>query len=191
MTEHWYTFHTKPNAEYQVAQTLRQRGLEVFLPEVKAPRSRRRRKMKPFFPSYLFAKVDLKAIGISKLRWVPGLNRLVAFGDQPIPVPEEIIEYILDNLEALQAQGGLPTHNFKPGDTVRITSGPFEGMEAIFDQGTTSAERVQVLLEILGRASRMEIDPDQLETAADSDDSEPKRPRRTRGHGRRISNAGN
>ena len=43
----------------------------------------------------------------------------------------------------------------KPGDTVRINEGPFSGLEAIFEQKLKGSERVAVLLEILGRQTRI------------------------------------
>jgi transcriptional antiterminator RfaH len=47
---------------------------------------------------------------------------------------------------------------FKPGDKVMITKGPFEGLEAIFERGKSGQERAQILLTILGGATRAEID---------------------------------
>ncbi|NJN99132.1 MAG: hypothetical protein HC875_36085 [Anaerolineales bacterium] len=85
----------------------------------------------------------------------------------------------------------MPRHSFKPGDTVRIKSGPFEDMLAQFDSPTTPAERVQVLLELLGRFCRVKVNVADLEKA----DPQPepiiaKRPRRSRGRGRPINYTG-
>lgn len=187
--EQWYTVHTKPHAEYQVAATFRQRGLTAFLPEV-------RRKCgdqtgpQPFFPCYLFVKVDLDVVGLSAVQWTPGLRRLVAFSDRPVALPEEIIDLIRHRAEALGPTGGLPGLNFKPGDTVRITAGPFKEMLAIFDGPCPAAERVQVLLHLLGQASRYQISVSDLAKAPNqppaNSPGQPDRPRRSRGKGRLI-----
>ncbi len=58
-------------------------------------------------------------------------------------------------------------------------------MLAIFDEPTTPARRVQVLLSILG-ASRVQVDVADLEKV-DAEVPAPKRRRRTRGRGRRIN----
>lgn len=185
--EQWYTVHTKPNREYHVATTLRQRKLQVYLPETEATNARTGRKGKPFFPGYLFVKVDFEAVGLSNLRWIPGLHRIVAFDGRPVPVPGEIIDLIRYKLGEVESTGGRPEHAFQPGDAVRIIDGPFRGMLAIFDKPTEPAKRVQVLLRILG-ASRVEVDVTDLEKAtSDAEVAAPKRPRRTRGRGRRIS----
>ena len=184
--EKWYTLHTKPNAEYQVAATLQQRQFQVYLPEIEAPKARTGRKKKPFFPGYLFINVDFKAMGISNLQWTPGLRRIVAFDDRPAALPAEIIDLIRLKLGEIKPAGDGPGHPFRPGDTLRIIDGPFQDMLAIFEGPTTAGTRVQVLLKILG-ASRVQVDVIDLEkTTAEAEVPAPKRPRRTRGRGRRI-----
>ena len=44
-----------------------------------------------------------------------------------------------------------------------VTSGPFEGFEAIFQKGLSGQDRVQILLKMLHTWTRVEIDVDQLE----------------------------
>jgi transcription elongation factor/antiterminator RfaH len=186
--EQWYTLYTKPNAEYQVVTALQQRGVQTYLPEGEFHTSHRGRKRKPFFPCYLFIKVDFEIVGFSSLQWMPGLRYIVAFEDRPVPLPNEVIDLIRCKLGEIEAAGGWPAHSFKPGDTVRIIDGPFRDMLAIFDGPTTPAQRVQVLLEILGRTSRLQIDVTDLEKASPrSEVPESRRPRRTRGQGRRIN----
>ena len=188
--KHWYVLHSKPNAEYQVAGALQGRGIQTYLPEIGTYKARPGCKGRPFFPCYLFARVDFREIGVSQLRWIPGLHRIVAFDDHPMPVSDEAIDLIRDRLEGLNARGGRPIHPFRPGDAVRITQGPLQGMLAVFEKPTTPAERVQVLLAFLGRASRTWVPVTQLERApAGAEVPTPKppgRPRRTRGGGRRI-----
>jgi len=185
--EQWYTLYTKPNAEYQVAEALRQRGIQTYLPEIETGRQDKRRRQQPFFPCYLFVKVDLKAIGLSAVQWTPGLRRLVAFGEQPVPLPEAVINLIRQQLGELEAGGGWPAHPFKPGDTVGITAGPFRNMLAIFEGPTQPGRRVQVLLAILGHLSRVQLDPaDLTKVTAPVTAPRPERPRRSRGRGRPI-----
>ena len=183
----WYTVHTKPNAEYQVATVCDYRGIETYLPEIEVPKMQRGRRRKPFFPCYLFVKTDFEAVGFSYLQGTPGLRRIVAFEDQPIFLADEIIDLIRYRLEAINAAGGQPEHSFRPGDTIRITEGPLEGMLAIFEGPTTPGDRVQVLLTFLGQVSRARVPVTYLEKASPpAESSIINRPRRTRGRGRRI-----
>lgn len=189
--EQWYTLHTKPKAEYQVTAVLQQRQIETYLPEVMTPTANKRQRKQPFFPCYLFARIDFARVGLSAVQWTPGLRRVVTFEDQPATVPAEVIALIRQKLDQLEAAGGLPRHNFKVGDTVRIKEGPFQDMLALFNGPMSSAERVQVLLNILGQACRVKVDVAALEkTESQMPPSVPfKRPRRTRGHGRQIVTA--
>lgn len=187
--EQWYTLHTKPNAEYQVVAALQQRDVQTYLPEMEIPRGRRKgRGKKPFFPCYVFSKIDFEVVGVSQVQWTPGLRRIVSFGDRPVPLPDEVIGLIRHRLGEVEANGGWPIHTFKSGDTVRITNGPFRNMLAIFEGPTTPSERVQILLDILGHASRVQIDVHDLEIVSDGTQApQLQRPRRTRGRGRRIN----
>ena len=185
--EQWYTLYTKPNAEYQVAAALQQRGFQTYLPEIETRRKGRRRRQQPFFPCYLFVKVNLRTVGLSKVQWIPGLRRLVAFGEQPVPLPEAMIDLIRHQLGELEASGGWPAHPFKPGETVGITAGPFRNMLAIFEGPTQPGQRVQVLLAILGHLSRVQLDPaDLTKVSTQAGPPLPERPRRSRGRGRPI-----
>ncbi len=184
----WYTLHTKPNAEYQVETAMQRRGLQTYLPEIKSPKSSQGRKRKPFFPCYLFTRIDFEKVAFSHVQWTPGLRRIVAFDGWPVPLSDEVIDLIRNKLGEIEASGGWPTHNFKPGDTVRITAGPFQDMLVIFDGPTTPSKRVQVLLTILGHASRLHVDVSELEKVSPGLEAPaPKRSRRTRGCGRRIN----
>ena len=186
--EQWYTLHTKPRAEYQVATVMRRRGIQTYLPELESPHGRHERKTKPFFPCYIFARIDFEVTGLSQVQWTPGLRRIVAFGDRLVPLSDEVVDLIRRRLDGVGAAGGRPVvHDFQQGDEVRITDGPLQGMRAIFEGPSTPSERVQVLLTFLGHLNRMHVsaaDLQKVSTAAQS--PVPKRPRRTRGRGRHI-----
>ena len=185
--DQWYAVHTKPNAEYQTAKALQRRGIETYLPELESPNRGSGCSKKPFFPCYLFVRVDFEVTGLSQLRWTPGLRRVVAFDDRPVPLADEVINLMRRKLDGVNASGQL-AHNFRPGEMVRITDGPLQGILAVFEGPSTPAERVQVLLTFLGRASRAHVPVYDLEKAAPKNGATTptRRPRRTRGRGRRI-----
>ena len=184
----WYTLHTKPNAEYQVATALQRQELEIYLPEIEEnPKSSKEGKRKPFFPCYLFLKIDFASVGLSQVQWIPGLRRVLTLEDRPVSISSEVIDLIRYKLGEIESKGAWLTHTFKPGDRVRIAKGPFRNMVALFEGPTTPSQRVRVLLDILGHANRVQVDVSNLEKASSSPkSSKPKRPRRTRGQGRRI-----
>jgi len=186
--EFWYTLYTKPNAEYQVATSLQKRGIQAYLPEVESPKTGQEQR-KPFFPCYLFIEIDFETVGLSQVQWTPGLRRVVAFDDRPVPLSGEVIDLIRHRLEETKTVESGPAHTFQIGETVRVADGPLQGLLAIFEGPSAPTQRVQVLLNFLGQVSRAHVPIRDLEKAPpEAQAPPPKRPRRTRGHGRRIKN---
>jgi len=160
--EQWYALHAKPHKERQVAEQLRQRGLQVFLPLVRVnPVNPRSARIRPYFPCYLFARADIQAVGLGALQWVPGLRRLVEFDSQPAVVPDSFVVALQRRLGQIQAAGGLALDGLGRGDAVQIVAGPFAGYEAIFDSRLPGSEPVRVLLQFIaasqGRGARRSV----------------------------------
>ena len=165
MTLHWYALHVKPHKERPVYELLAAQEMEVFYPHmIVKPVNPRSRKERPFFPGYMFVRLDLSEEGKNVLRWMEGAYGLVTFGDEPVAVPENMISELKHRLEAIKEAGGLVFEDLKQGDRVRITRGPFEGYDAIFDTRLSGKDRVQVLLAYLNdRPIRVQIDAAEIE----------------------------
>ncbi|MDZ7736300.1 MAG: hypothetical protein U5P41_09500 [Gammaproteobacteria bacterium] len=76
-------------------------------------------------------------------------------------MPDSLIETLKarENGEGIQE---LPSLDPVPGETVRISHGPFEGYTAIF-QARTGKERVALLLQIAEQSVRLEADSSAIE----------------------------
>lgn len=158
--ERWYALYTKPRKERQVNTLLRGRGIQTYLPTVRRKVRRRDRPDRVvFFPCYLFARLDFEVVPLSSVAWMPGIRRIVSAGSQPAPVPDEIVELVRERLEEIEE---IRYGNLRQGDRVRITSGPLRDLEAIFDQPTSSADRVRILLDVMGRMTSVEIDSSEI-----------------------------
>jgi transcription antitermination factor NusG len=138
----------------------------------------------PLFPGYVFIYTELQARATSAIHAIPGVLRLLSFGGLPQEVPASIIDGIRERVDRLNAQGGLPAHQFYQGEHVRLTAGPLQGLEAVFVGRMRSSERVKVLIEFLGQLREAELPVSALEKTWSR--SKTKRPRRTRGRGRPI-----
>jgi transcriptional antiterminator RfaH len=180
--EAWYVLYTKPRSELRVANALRTRGLTTFLP---LPTDRSVGRRVPLFPSYVFVQCDLAQTGVSALKFIPGLCRVLSFGGKPAVVPRQAIELIQDEMLKLEEAGGLPLHRFSPGDEVIVQEGPLVGLYGIFQGPVGPSERVHILLRFLGNANRTEVPVRMLRPAAGGDDRIWRR-RGTRGGGRRV-----
>jgi transcription antitermination factor NusG len=150
MAFHWYTLRSKPRKEEVLWKQLRSQDFEVFFPRLEVqPINPRARKLKPYFPGYMFIHVDLDEVGISTFQWMPHAIGLVAFDGVPATVPENLVHAIIKKVEQIAAAGGEVFDGLKPGDQVRISDGVFAGYEAIFDTRLPGSERVRVLIQML------------------------------------------
>ena len=178
----WYVVHTKPTREIMVSGLLEEQlKLTVYLPEVIETRRNKKRRA-PLFPSYLFVQASLAEVPTQAINSLPGVLKLVSFGGIPKALPAREIEALRQHLNDLNAQGGLPTHSFRPGDEIRLKDGPLEGLEAVFLGPMTPSQRVRVLLDFLGTQREAEVALDSIERVTPP----PQRGRRTRGKGRQI-----
>src|SRR5690242_4901755 len=131
---HWYAFQTKAQKEQLLCEQLRIRHIETFFPYIRVqPVNPRARRIKPYFPGYIFGKVDLEESGRSILEWIPGAVGIVNYGDEPISVPEHVINTLSQYLEKINAFDSKISDRFQPGTAVTIQGGPFAGYEAIFN----------------------------------------------------------
>ncbi len=182
----WYVIRSKPRRERFVSEQLASQGMEVFFPAVKVhPINPRAARERAYFPSYLFAHVDLAEVGLTKLRWLPAAVGLLEFGGEPAIVPETLIVQLRRRVASIQAAGGIVFADLKKGEPVKITSGPFAGYEAIFDLRLKGSERVRVLLELLRRQVTVELDAGSIRklSAKEQDNQDRRRGRRRRGGG--------
>jgi len=150
MTLKWYALQSKPRREQILWQQSRVGGFETFYPYLRVnPVNPRARKIRPYFPGYLFVNADLKAVGLSVFRHMPYAVGLVSFGGEPAPVSETLILTLRRRLDEIARAGGETFLGLKQGDRVAITGGPFAGYEALFDAQIAGADRVRVLLQML------------------------------------------
>lgn len=163
MTKQWYALRTKPHKERSVEQLLLSKDIEAFLPLLHIkPVNPRSKKWKPFFPGYLFIYSTPEEMMEKQIKWVQGTLGLVLYGEIPAIVPDEFIKALTDQLSKIQVAGGY-SKNFDIGDRVRITSGPLEGYDAIFDVALDSKDRVQVLLSLMGsHTQKIQLDASSL-----------------------------
>jgi transcriptional antiterminator RfaH len=141
---------SKPNKEEFLAGQLQAHEVEYFYPALRVnPVNPRSRKVRPYFPNYLFVHVDLDVVNVSDLRWMPGASGLVSFDGEPASVPDLLIATVKRQVEQHNISIRDQVSNFQRGDLVEIQDGPFAGYEAVFDMQLSGQDRVRVLLSLL------------------------------------------
>jgi transcriptional antiterminator RfaH len=156
--EAWYCARTKPKHEHLAAANLKRNlGLEVFQPRLRVERATRRglvRSVEPLFPCYVFVRCHPAML--NELRYVTGISSLVHFGDMVPTVPDHVVAELRECFEDGEP---MPVEDtLAPGAEVSVAQGAFAGMEAIVLRTMPARRRVQVLLDILGRPTVVEVD---------------------------------
>lgn len=157
----WYVVHTQPNGEARADLNLRRQGFATYLPRYARRRSHARRQelvKRPLFPRYIFVGLDLARDRWRAIHSTFGVNRLVLAGEEPLPVPESVIDEIRarEDGEGLVALG-LPA-GVGPGSRVRLVDGIFADAKGVLER-IADDRRVAILLELLGREVRVFVSP--------------------------------
>jgi transcriptional antiterminator RfaH len=155
----WYCARTKPKHEGIAARSLRQHlGLEVFHPRMRMERATRRgvvRVIEPLFPGYLFARC-LTADQVREAWYETGISSLVHFGQRTATVPDSVIEELRQCFEAEEPMSVEDC--LFPGAEVTVAEGVFLGANGIVVRVLPARQRVQILLDFLGRTALTEVD---------------------------------
>lgn len=158
-SEAWYCARTKPKSEHLAAANVRRSlGLEVFQPRLRSEQVTCRGVVKnvtePLFPCYIFIRCNLSESS-QQIRHTFGISSLVNFGERVPPVPDSVISELQD---CFGEQEIMPMNNHPVvGDDVTVGSGAFFGMRAVVLRSWPAKRRVQILLDILGRPTPIEV----------------------------------
>jgi transcription antitermination factor NusG len=85
---------------------------------------------------------------------IPGAKSFVELGGGPALVDDQLV----DALRAREGRDGVIAVNHADvGSNVRVTRGPFRGLEAVLERRLPARERVVLLLSMLQRKTRVEV----------------------------------
>ncbi|WP_200175306.1 transcription/translation regulatory transformer protein RfaH [Ectothiorhodospira shaposhnikovii] len=164
MGRSWYLVYCKPRQEETAARALEAQAYQVYLPKVRR-KSRRtgfgRVQDEPLFPRYLFAACSQREQSLAPIRSTHGVSTLVRFGEHYQPVSDRVVIALKEQEDPVTGCHHLQEPSFMPGEKVTIIRGPLSGLEGVF-QAATSADRVFILLDWLGRRSRAKVALDDI-----------------------------
>ncbi|AAM25279.1 transcriptional antiterminator NusG [Caldanaerobacter subterraneus subsp. tengcongensis MB4] len=160
----WYVVFTYHNAEKRVeehinslAKTEKYDGLiiKAEVPVQKRTVSRRgkiKEIEEKIFPGYVFVKAVMTPEVMAAIRRINGVAHFVGGGNEPVPItPEEV--------KRARIQDDL-SEEFKAGDTVMITDGPFENFigKIIKIEG----RKINIALSLFDREMGIDFSPEQI-----------------------------
>jgi len=164
-SEAWHCARTKPKHEHLVAANLRRNlGLDVFHPRLRLERTTQRgvvRVVESLFPCYIFVRCNVEQKA-DDIRYVSGMSSLVRFGDKIAVVPDGVIEELA---ECFHRDEPLAVEDqINSGTEVTVAGGAFTGFSGVVLRVLPAKQRVQVLLDFLGRTTVAEVDRTSLKT---------------------------
>ena len=162
----WYVIQTKPANEHRVEAHLSNQEITVFLPMLETFQylsGKMIPKIKPLFPSYLFARLDIRA-AYYKVKWTRGVNKILGIGNEPVPVSEKVIQTLHQRMgenNVVRLDDGL-----EKGSVVQFTSGPFKDLMGVFDKKMSDGGRVRILLSLIGVDASVQVSRHQIKKVA-------------------------
>lgn len=128
------------------------------------------------FPGYVFVQMDVEdddapgELGESweVVRGTSGVTGFVGTSTRPVPLSPEEVERLLASVGVGKTPETDSTPqvkvNFKAGDMVRVTSGPFADFSGVISEVNLPQAKVKVLVSIFGRETPVELDFSQVAT---------------------------
>jgi len=171
----WFVIHTYSGYENKVKANLERRIhsmnmqdkiFRVLVPmedEVEFKDGKRKITPKKVFPGYVLVEMDMDDQSWYVVRNTSGVTGFVGSpgaGEKPVPLQDKEVKTILKQM-------GIETPklkiDFKKGDRVKVTSGPFFDFTGIVDEIAPEKEKVRALISIFGRETPVELEFYQIE----------------------------
>ncbi|MGM9942062.1 MAG: transcription termination/antitermination protein NusG [Bulleidia sp.] len=159
----WYVVNTYAGHENRVKENLEKRvetmGIQDCLfrivvaeePEIEIKNGKQVEKMHNLFPGYVFVEMKMTDEAWYVVRNTPGVTGFIGSsggGAKPFPVAPDEMESILRRIVQKDQKVVV---DFSVGDTVRILSGPFSGMEGTVSSMNDQTQVANVLTMLFGR----------------------------------------
>ena len=162
----WYIVQFRPNSHKIALRNLERQGFETFLPMQEVSRRtavKFETVIRPLFAGYMFVACDPEKAPWMQINSTYGVSRMLSFAKGPKPMPEALITGLrarCDNVGNL-----VPLESFEAGQSVEMHSGPFANFIATVEQMGGDA-RVWVLLDFMGKATRVQVDRQQIQAVS-------------------------
>ena len=177
MEKEWYVVNTYSGHEYKVKEKLESKiesmGLQdnifrIVIPEtteVEVKDGVQKEHKKKMFPGYILVEMNMSDESWYIVRNTPGVTGFIGSsgkGAKPTPLLPQEIDKILSNM-------GMSRVNLESemaiGDKVNIVDGPFKGMSGKVDTIDTENNRLNVLIDLFGQETPVEVELFQVNKA--------------------------
>lgn len=174
MTKKWYVVHTYSGFEKFVAESIRQRSIElniegqfgqIIIPTEDVIEIKGGRKVvstKRSYPGYILVEMEMNDENWHLVRETPKVTGFVGSGRKPSPLNRDEVGQIVEHMETT-SEKPKPKHSFEKGEAVRIIDGPFFNFNGIVEEVNHEKNTLKVMVTIFGRSTPVELEFLQVE----------------------------
>ena len=174
MSKQWFIVHTYSGFEAKVKESLRQRadamGMGDVIEDILIPTEevievrdgKKTRSTRKFFPGYVLVKMEMSDTAWHVVKNTPKVTGFVGTGNKPVPLSDAEVERIVHQA-AVTVDKPKPKLEFKTGEPVRITDGPFSNFTGQVEEVNEDRSTLKVMVTIFGRSTPVELEFQQVE----------------------------
>ena len=185
----WYILSTKAGDEQKlklaIERLIAEKEMQASFGEILIPEVEREEKKdgkvkivkKNFYPGYLFIQMDFTEESLLLVKSVPFSRKPLFVGEMKRyqsqkgwSVPQSVSEAEIQNMKKRLEEGAVSdsaTTMYEKGETILIKDGPFAGFKALIDDVKEGKEKLEVLVNIFGRSTPVELNFSQVEKIED------------------------
>jgi transcription termination/antitermination protein NusG len=109
------------------------------------------------YPGYVVVEMEVSEDALNLVNALPGVTHMLGTKDKPLPLSEEDVKSVLDQMEQ-GSEKVVQEAPFTKGESVKVTGGPFAGFTGSVEEIHADRRRVRVLVTIFGRATPIDLD---------------------------------
>jgi len=167
-TPAWLLVRSKPKSERIVLTVMLGREIDAYCPLVLEPPTHRRspRGPVPLFPGYVFVHAT-PASQFAAVHYATGVAGIVRFAGNLAAIDDSFVAMLRER-EAGQGHISVAAARrpFEPGMKVRVTDGPFRGLEGVVERYMPAKDRIRLLLMLVVGTRRVELEAARVRRAA-------------------------
>ncbi|MGD9874424.1 MAG: transcription termination/antitermination protein NusG [Kiritimatiellia bacterium] len=180
MDKQWFVLHTLSGQENKVKENIERRTVveemgdyvgEVLIPTEKVSEVKQGKKVtstRKFYPGYVLINLALydadRKIVDKSWYFIQETQGIIGFigGDNPVPLRPAEVDVILNQIEE-KKEKVKPKVNFEPGETVKVTDGPFLNFSGVVEEVDPDHGKLKISVSIFGRTAPVELEYWQVE----------------------------
>jgi len=170
MDKQWYVVNTYSGHENKVKEKLEMRtssmGMEDYILRVVVPEQTeievkdgvKKEKIKKMFPGYILVEMVMTDDAWFIVRNTPGVTGFIGSsgrGAKPFPLTPMEVDKILGSMGMSRIDLG---NELSEGDSVKVNSGPFEGMFGKVKTIDIANSKLEVSIDLFGQETVVELD---------------------------------